>query len=119
MKHGQTTCKGVGSEGGALGRGGGGSSVRPEGIPQGGAHAPLMVQEGLRFFSGYSHIHHLPAQLILIEQSSTWCKCGKFAETRWHALFASHISVKFIRMKVTTVLITMMSTVEAILSSSG
>lgn len=38
--------------------------MRPEGVTEGGAHAPLMVQKGLRLLSGYPHIHHLPAHTL-------------------------------------------------------
>ena len=51
-----------GSGGVVLG-GGEEGCARPEGITKGCAHAPLMVQEGLGFLSGYPHIYHLPAQL--------------------------------------------------------
>ena len=34
---------------------------RPEGITQGGAHTPLLVQEGFSLLSGNPHIPHLPA----------------------------------------------------------
>lgn len=37
--------------------------MRPEGVAQGGAHAPLMVQKGLRLLGGDPHVHHLPAHI--------------------------------------------------------